>query len=128
MITNYKLNKLKILREKEGITQAQLAKKLNINRSSISDCETKPPNEAPLKTLLKLSEYFGISIEDVLENDTAKSIVQEQAQTYGDKIIYHYFDTIRKSLDKIRDYLIKIETEKNLFKKEQDNLINKNNN
>jgi len=115
MEKNYNLSKLKILRTKAGLTQQQLADKLNINRSSISTCETKP-SVAPLDVLLKLIDYFKISMEDILEQNEEKNIISEQKATYADKNIHHHFDIIRKSLDKIRDHLTKVEYENDILK------------
>ena len=58
--------RLKFLREKKGISQVRLAIELNLNQNSISRYETGA-READYETLIKLADYFGVSIDYLLE-------------------------------------------------------------
>ena len=58
--------RLKELRESKGISQMKLALDLSINQNSISRYETCQ-READYKTLIKLADYFDVSIDYLLE-------------------------------------------------------------
>lgn len=58
--------RLKELREKRGISQLRLAMELAMNQNSISRYETGS-READYATLIKLSDYFNVSIDYLLE-------------------------------------------------------------
>ncbi len=58
--------RLKFLREKKGISQVRLAIDLNLNQNSISRYETGA-READYETLIKIADYFGVSIDYLLE-------------------------------------------------------------
>lgn len=66
------MNRIKDLRIKKGISQLELAKVLGIrSRTYISALET---GYRPISYRLakKLSEYFGVSVEDILGSDAIK--------------------------------------------------------
>lgn len=58
--------RLKYLREQRNITQIKLAMDLNMNQNSISRYETGA-HEADYSTLIKLADYFNVSIDYLLE-------------------------------------------------------------
>ncbi|ADU21178.1 helix-turn-helix domain-containing protein [Ruminococcus albus] len=58
--------RLKELRKKKHITQLRLAMDLNMNQNSISRYETGE-READYKTLILFADYFGVSIDYLLE-------------------------------------------------------------
>ena len=58
--------RLKELRKSRGITQLKLAIDLNMNQNSISRYETED-HEADYKTLIKIADYFDVSIDYLLE-------------------------------------------------------------
>ena len=69
-------NKLKSLRENSGLLQKELADILNISLSSISMYERgerQPDNE----TLKKMSNYFNVSIDYLLDIETNTNIDKE---------------------------------------------------
>ena len=73
--------KLAYQRNLLGLSQEQLAKKLNVSLSSIAMYETnkrQPDDEAKKK----MSELFGVSIDYLLDNDENSKIVAEL--TYDD--------------------------------------------
>lgn len=63
------------LRKKEGLTQAELAQKIDISHTQVTRYETKGV-QPPADVLKKLADVFGTSI-DYLVNGTA----EEKAQT-----------------------------------------------
>lgn len=58
--------RLKELRENKGITQLKLAVDLNMNQNNISRYENGT-READYETLIKLADYFDVSIDYLLE-------------------------------------------------------------
>ena len=86
-------NKLKILRKGRKITQQDLADRLDINRSSISNYETNR-RTPPLKELQKICDFFGVGLDYfgvVTKNDVydlisrAKDIFSDSAIPKQDK-------------------------------------------
>ena len=65
--------RIKILREEKGISQAELAKRLGVNRSIVSAYEnqTRLPS---IQMLSKLSYLFNVSIEYLLGINKNKTI------------------------------------------------------
>lgn len=60
------MKRLRELREKKGISQLRLALDLDLNQNSISRYENGE-REASYKTLIALADYFGVSIDYLLE-------------------------------------------------------------
>ncbi|NLT09229.1 MAG: helix-turn-helix transcriptional regulator [Ruminococcus sp.] len=58
--------RLKELRKAKKLTQQRLAIELNMNQNSISRYETGE-HEADYRTLIMLADYFGVSIDYLLE-------------------------------------------------------------
>lgn len=58
--------RLKLLREQRGVSQLKLAMDLNMNQNSISRYETGV-READYDTLIRLADYFNVSIDYLLE-------------------------------------------------------------
>lgn len=58
--------RLKELRKQKGISQLKLAMDLSMNQNTISRYETGE-READYKTLIKIADYFNVSIDYLLE-------------------------------------------------------------
>lgn len=58
--------RLKFLRNKKRITQQRLAIELGINQNSLSRYETGQ-RQADYDTLIKIADYFDVSIDYLLE-------------------------------------------------------------
>lgn len=56
------------LRQKEGLSQAELGKKLGVKRSSISSWE-EYRSRPTIDQLIKLSELFNVTIDELLTRD-----------------------------------------------------------
>lgn len=64
-------NWLKELRERKGITQNDISKKLGITQCAYSLLETgKRQSKMSIETAQKLAAVFDVPIEYVLENET----------------------------------------------------------
>ena len=57
--------RLKELREQRGISQLKLALDLNMTQNSISRYENEK-READYRTLIQIADYFGVSIDYLL--------------------------------------------------------------
>ena len=89
---------LKTLREKNNLTQEQLADKLFVSRSNVSKWE-RNISLPDAETLLELSKIFNVSVDDILlgnnKNDSSgvlniykqieKAVPYEQEQQYSVK-------------------------------------------
>jgi transcriptional regulator with XRE-family HTH domain/signal peptidase I len=64
---------LKYLRNKMGLTQIQISKELEINHTTYANYETGT-SIPPLKALLKLPKYFGVTIDELVNADLSKNI------------------------------------------------------
>lgn len=61
---------MKQLREMSGLTQAEVAKELNISEGSYSLIENgKRQLKMTIEMAKKLSDVFGVSIDFILENE-----------------------------------------------------------
>lgn len=67
--------RLKELREKRKLSQQNLTTDLNMNQNSISCYETGT-YEADYATLIKIADYFGVSIDYLLERTDNHNIPQ----------------------------------------------------
>ena len=68
---NYFSVNLRHLRKSKSLTQQELANKLGLNRSIIGSYE-EGRAEPKLKTLLNISHYFKVSLDDLLEKELHK--------------------------------------------------------
>lgn len=60
------MNRIKLLREENNITQEELAKKLNLSSKGIVSMYEKEDRKPSLEVLIKLSEIFNCSIDYIL--------------------------------------------------------------
>lgn len=85
---------LKEKRHQAGITQEELAKRLNVSRSAISNWEIGR-NYPDIHTLVEISTSLGVSLDELLENstmtetmiDTTKEMAVNQKKKRG-KLFY----------------------------------------
>lgn len=75
LISNY----LQLLRKERRFTQEDLAKELGISRQAVSKWETGS-TVPDLEVLLKLSKWYQISINDILEPKIPPSVISDFEQ------------------------------------------------
>lgn len=63
------LQNLSILLDDHGMTKAELARQIKIAPSTINAWYTKSADGVSLKTLLKISKLFDVTIEDLVNGD-----------------------------------------------------------
>lgn len=71
--------KIKELREKENISQAELANALNITRSAINQFEQQY-DIIPIKRLNEIANYFGVSIDYLFDLTDIKKYSNSQKE------------------------------------------------
>ena len=67
-MNNYFANNLKHLRKQTGMTQDELAKKMNKDYSTIGKWELGQRNPAMID-MIKLSDIFNMPVQDMVEKD-----------------------------------------------------------
>jgi len=60
--------RLRELREAAGLSQTELAEKLNLKRAALSNYE-KDQREPNLETLIRLADYFNVSLDELVGRD-----------------------------------------------------------
>ncbi|MBQ9513627.1 MAG: helix-turn-helix transcriptional regulator [Clostridia bacterium] len=61
------------LRQKNGITQAEMGEKLNYTDKSVSKWENGDATP-PIETIADIADYFNVSIEDMCRHDLSQSV------------------------------------------------------
>lgn len=91
-------DRIKALREKSGLTQTQLAKRLGISRSAVNSWEMSLSTPSSIY-LVELSRIFGVSTDYLLSLDERIKIditdLNEQEQEIVIKMV-DYFRTIKE--------------------------------
>lgn len=64
-------NSIKKLREERGMTQDELAEKLNVTRQAVSNWETGK-TQPDIETLTRLAEIFDVSVERIIYGSERK--------------------------------------------------------
>src|SRR5262245_61682932 len=67
-------DRLRLVRQQKGFSLAQVAKATDISASFLSLVETGK-NDITIKRLMRLVEFYDVSLMDVLEPRTADSVV-----------------------------------------------------
>jgi putative transcriptional regulator len=64
------LNRIRELRAGRGLSQAELAKAMEVSRQTINAIETERYTPS-LPLALSLARYFGLTVEEVFDDGTA---------------------------------------------------------
>lgn len=116
--------RLKDLRLKEGLTQAELALELGLAKSTISQYESderKPTYE----NLIKIADFYNISIDFLLTGDL--NVKEKQNTSYNKKYSKHILVLDKMTLDEQHQSLTFME-ELLTARLEYENRLNKLNN
>lgn len=90
---------LKKLREKNKLTQEQLAEKLMISKTTVSHYEKSLHNPS-LETIIKLAELFDVSIDYLLGRTSVYITFSSLQKPYASELSIDDFITMLSSLDK----------------------------
>ena len=86
------MKNLKILRKQQGLGQIEMAKRLNLAKSTYARYEIGE-TEPDLDTLIKLADYFGCSVDYLLGHQT-NSIVQLEMLTNAQREVMNLVKTL----------------------------------
>ncbi|MDR3595155.1 helix-turn-helix transcriptional regulator [Clostridium sp.] len=81
--------RIKLLRNEQGITQDQLAEYINVSRSSVNGYENGGV-EPSLSVLVKLADVFNVSLDYLLERTEEKhniNLLNQDAKDFLLKVI-----------------------------------------
>ncbi|MGN0675680.1 MAG: helix-turn-helix domain-containing protein [Oscillospiraceae bacterium] len=91
-------DRIKALREKSGMTQTQLAKRLGISRSAVNSWEMSLSTPSSIY-LVELSKIFGVSTDYLLSLDDGIKVditdLNEQEQEIVMKLV-DYFKSLKE--------------------------------
>lgn len=73
-------NKLIELRKKEGLSQEQVAEKLNVSRQTISKWELDETSP-DLKSAKALSQLYQVSLDELVDNDVHSLVIEKVSNT-----------------------------------------------
>lgn len=63
-------NRIKVLRAEHGLTQAELADRLDVSRQTVNALETGKYDPS-LPLAFRLARLFGLKIEDIFQDEEA---------------------------------------------------------
>ncbi len=102
MPTSKLATNIKYFREKQDMTQLQLANKMNVSRPVITKWENEVA-EPDLNALLKMSEIFSVSLDQLTGNHMNDEWVLKEFE----RIYSLEYDENNESLTQIIDFFIK---------------------
>lgn len=76
---------LQALMSAKGISRRRLAKECGISPSAVNSWFNRSAENVSLQTLKKLSEYFGISIEELVHGKHQRREITFSSNTYTDE-------------------------------------------
>lgn len=79
--------KIKELRKKEGLTQEQLAEKLNVSRQAIAKWESGH-GTPDIENIKNISHYFHVSIDYLLDNKINKDVSLKNKFSYIEVFVF----------------------------------------
>lgn len=79
------LSNLQALMDAKGISRRKLAQDCGISPSAVNSWYNRSAENISLQTLKKLSEYFGISIEELVHGTKPRHELVFTSETYTDE-------------------------------------------
>lgn len=112
--------RLKLLRKENGLTQTELAKKLNIGQTTVAAYETGT-HEPQIFSLIAYADYFGCSVDYLIgrEEDYAKIVVpREQTLNEKERTFLRLFRSLNGDMQELLIQQLKVLRDSNLNKRE----------
>lgn len=94
------LDNLTRLLESENLSRAQLAKRLEIAPSTINSWYNRGYENVSLKFLLKICNYFDVSLETLVNGNVAKSNEKEK------EIIENFIEYYEKEIKNVKKWVM----------------------
>ncbi len=76
---------LKELRKEKGITQEQLAEKLNVSGRSVSRWETGS-NMPDISLLVEIADYYDVDVRELIDGERKSEMMNEETREVADKM------------------------------------------
>lgn len=73
-------NKIKEIREKNNLTQEQMADKLHVSRQAVSNWENNK-NYPDIGIIMDISKTFSISLDELIMNNVSKKLINDGSET-----------------------------------------------
>ncbi len=105
------MKNLKEIRKQKGLTQTEVAQKLNISQQTYSDYENKK-TEPDIDKLIELSKLFNISLDKLLK-ENKDEINNNQHPRYSDNLIEKIKQLNEYNLMKVEGYVENMLEEQN---------------
>lgn len=70
------MNRIRVLRKRRGLSQAQVAAQLKVHQTAVSQWETGR-TDPDMDSARMLSDFFGVSIDYLLGHDTQRDEIDE---------------------------------------------------
>ena len=81
------------VRKRSGMTQSELAEKLNVSRQAVSRWEmgTAKPD---FENLIAISKLFGVSIDYLLKGEAEENVVPSQPEQQEDETRFNFWEKL----------------------------------
>lgn len=76
--------RLKELREKSGLSQEELAKRLNVPRTSLTHYESSDDRMPRQKRLNEIADFFGVSVDYLIGRAKTEKLTEAEENFLGD--------------------------------------------
>lgn len=73
-------NKIKEIREKNNLTQEEMAEKLHVSRQAVSNWENNK-NYPDIGIIMDISKTFSISLDELIMNNVSKKLIKDGSET-----------------------------------------------
>ena len=90
---------LKMLRNEKGLTQEQLAEKLNVSNRSVSRWETGS-TLPDISLIIELADYYEVDIKELVEGERKSEIMNKELTETFDKIAEYSIERKKSQLQK----------------------------
>lgn len=88
---------LKMLRNEKGLTQEQLAEKLNVSNRSVSRWETGS-TLPDISLIIELADYYEVDIKELVEGERKSEIMNKELTETFDKIAEYSIERKKSQL------------------------------
>lgn len=82
--------KIKSIRESQGLTREEFAKKLNVSTYTIANYE-QGQRGSNMNTLKKIAEALGVPVDMILFDENAKNTIEDAANKSANHIVEHIY-------------------------------------
>ena len=73
-------NKIKEIREKNNLTQEEMAEKLHVSRQAVSNWENNK-NYPDIGIIMDISKTFSISLDELIMNNVSEKLIKDGSET-----------------------------------------------